>query len=277
MNNMKLFYRKNCIGAIVLISIFLIITILSSSAKAEKPDDIVLNLSFDEPVITEWNVSNITYHNVTMNNTYSSYYKLYPILPVKYLRVLLPQNGTLNSINITYSDNTSLGTGYNVSHGTNKSEQQKNESNYNISNPYPENYFNNSRVDNFRGYAILSFELHPVFYIADSGEIFYYKNMTATITTVENESVNKFFRGLDKDEKAMQQIVDDYSMNYTYDSYPDYPGDTPLVSNEDGSYDFLIITIEKFVDAKPQGVPRTGDWISFQDLMDCEIGGLRPL
>jgi hypothetical protein len=205
MVNRTLILKKSIIG-IMLLSLITIVMVISSSAKGDNPDEIVLNLSFEEPTITEWNISNITYHNVTMNNTYTIGGIGLPLLPMKPLRILLPQNGTFESINITYAGNTSLGNGYNVTLGTNESESQQNESKYNTSKPYPTLLYNNSRIDYFRGYSILSFSLHPVYYIGDTGEIYYYKNMTVIINTIENNSVNSYFRGLEKDEKRMQHV-----------------------------------------------------------------------
>ena len=111
----KIFFKRK-FGAAVLITTFLLLLVVLNfpSAEATGEDEIILDFSFQEPVITEVNMSNTTYHKVTMNETYTLDYNGTPILPVKPLKVLLPQNGTLESINITYEGNTSLGDGYNV-------------------------------------------------------------------------------------------------------------------------------------------------------------------
>jgi PKD repeat protein len=65
----------------------------------------------------------------------------------------------------------------------------------------------------------------------------------------------------------MKELVDDYSMNKTYTSMPDPPGNSSIV-NSDDTYDFVIITNETFVNAKrPPGIRGWG-WKTFQDLAE---------
>ncbi|MDH7507254.1 MAG: hypothetical protein QHH15_05665 [Candidatus Thermoplasmatota archaeon] len=118
MNKEYFFRLKLLIGIIFIITALVSLNINFPSVKGDVEDEIVLNFCFQEPIITEVNISNSTYHNVTMNGTYTVGGLGLPMLPVKSLKVLLPQKGVLESINVTYEDNTSLGFSYTVMLGS---------------------------------------------------------------------------------------------------------------------------------------------------------------
>ena len=262
----NLFWKEFGAGILIILSTLSIVLIQPISAETAPEDEIQLDFSFQEPVITEVNISNTTYHEVTMNETEARSGKGLPTLPFKPLKILLPQKGVLASINVTYEGNTSLGDGYNVFIGNgsvNRSvhfHNMTNVSNFNTSIPYPTKPFRNLGISYFRGYSILLLNLYPVYYIGDTGEIYYYNNMSVTITTNNNGSVNPFFRNLTKDEMMMKQMVDDFSMNYTYTSMPDPLGNSSIINSEE-EYDLVIITREDFIDAPKKG---NRDWYTFK-------------
>jgi len=270
MNKKIFFWKKICLGAIIIISGLAIATVFTISAKG---DSIELNFSFDEPEITEWDISNTTYNNVTMNETDIIGDTGVPMLPVKTLSILLPQKGIVVSINLTYSTNVSLGNSYNVTPGgllTNLSEVNQppyNESLFNSSRSYPTCLFEDFGIGYFRGYAILMCHLYPVHYINDTGEIYYYENMTLNITTNNSGSVSRFFRGLERDEIMMKQLVDDYSMKYTYNSTLPPPTNSTIVKY-DQQWDFVIITRQNLVNKLPSEGIRDETWKTFWDLAD---------
>jgi PKD repeat protein len=250
---MKIYFFKAVV--LIIIGIFSIICVQSASCE-----EIEIDFSFTEPDITEVNISNTTYHKVTMNDTDTIGTPGCPMLPVRFVKVLLPQNGTLESINITYNDNTSLGYGYNVTIspliGFNSSQQnESNQSYFNSSKIYPTELRSRASVYGFRGYSILLFNLYPVHCINDTGEIYYYKNMTVTIITNNTGSPSPLFRNLQSDETDMKQMVDDYSMKSTYTSNLTPPSET---------YDLLIITKENLINKRPWWVPDHWEWNTFQ-------------
>jgi hypothetical protein len=263
----KKLFRKN-FGAIILIIMSILVAVVfgSTSAEASGEDEIVLNFSFQEPEITVVNISNTTHHRVTIQGSPTIGGIGLPLLPIKPLKVLFPQKGMLESINVTYEGNTSLGDGYKVLLGNESSNLsgQQNESNFDTSIPYPTGLFYNGGTHYLRGYSILVFNLYPVHFIGNTGEIYYYKNMTVTITTKGTGSVHPLFRGFERDEILMKQIVNDHSRNYTYDSYPDSPGNSSLVDHSD-SYDFVIITKTSYINASPFP-PVAREWYTLQDL-----------
>jgi PKD repeat protein len=90
--------------------------------------------------------------------------------------------------------------------------------------------------------------------------------MTVTIKTNNTGSVSPLFRGSAKDEILMKQKVDDYSMNYTYISYPDPPVNSSIV-NSANSYDYVIVTTNSFINSSPNPID-SRDWFTFQNLTD---------
>ncbi len=270
MNEKIFFWKKYGIGILIITSITVCAIINNAPVKASNENEIVLNFSFKEPEISEINISNVTYHKVILLDSPTIGSTGLPLLPVKLLKVLLPQKGILKSINITFEGNTSLGEGYNVLLGTNQNfsgeQNVSNESYFDSSIPYPPELISNSGIFDFRGYTILVFNLYPVHYIGDTGKIYYYKNMTVTIRTKVSGNVSPLFRGLEKDENVMKQIVDDYSKNYTYTSIPDPPSNSSIVTTAN-SYDFVIITNSFLVNATPWP-PDVREWYTFQDLAD---------
>lgn len=264
--------KKIIFEAGVLIIVCILAYVFFESVSAE---EIVLEYTFTEPEITEVNISNTTFHNVTMNESVTIGATYCPMLPVKPVRVLLPQNGTLVSINVTYSGNTSLGDEYNVTLGPeffefNSSQQnQSNQSYFNSSKPYPTDLRSSASIYGFRGYTILVFNLYPVHYINDTGDLYYYENMTVTILTNESGNVSPLFRKLASDEAEMIQRVDDYSMNSTYTLGPNPPPDP---------YDMIIITKAKFMNE--DGIPwwrKNKNWLTFQNLSDYKNESEPPI
>jgi hypothetical protein len=269
MKQKNLLWKKLGVGVLAIISILGVITLSPHSVEAESEDEIQLNFTFDEPEITEISISDTTYHFVTMNETQCMGATNVPYLPVKPLKILLPQKGILESINVTYNGNTSVGNNYNVMLGSNQvitnfsHINESNELNFNTSKPFPLELFSSPSIYFFRGYKILVFNLYPVHYINDSGKIYYYQNMTVTIKTNNTGSVSPYIRGLQSDESMMKQKVDDYSMNTTYTSIPDPPANSSIV-DASKNYKYMIITTKSLWNAPP---PDKWDrkWYTFKD------------
>jgi PKD repeat protein len=243
---------KKKFEAAILITAFLISLIFLNSkpAEATSEEETIMVFSFQEPLITEVNISNITYHKVTMNDTQVFDLPGIPLLPVKPLKILLPQNGTIDSINVSYEENISLGTGYKVMLGTeqtdfNSSQQnQSNITNFNTSLPYPTELFSNLDIQFFRGYKVLLLNLYPVHYINNTGEIYYYKNMTVSIKTNDSGSPNPYFRNLSKDKNNIINTLEIENATASYTTLPSSCNSSLVPSNED--YQMVIITRKKF-------------------------------
>ncbi len=259
------------VAVLIIFGILAIAVVIIPSAETANEHEIILDFSFTEPVITEVNVSNTTYHKVVMNESQTFGGFGLPLLPAKTMKILLPQKGVLKSISIDFSGNTSFGEGYNVilwseSENFSEGQNESNETYFNATLPFPEELYDNFGISNFRGYAILLVNLYPVHYIGDTGEIYYYENMTIKIKTEDTGKINPFFRGLSQDEKIMKQKVDDYSMEYTYTTVSTPPGNSSIV-DPSKNFTMVVITREKFVDAKPP-LWYKRNWCTFQNLVN---------
>lgn len=105
MRERNLLWKKFRAGILIIISILLIAVMQPISAETAPEGEILLNFSFQEPVITEVNISNTTYHRVTMEGLPIPNVTGCPLLPVKPVRVLLPQKSILDSIDVFYKKN----------------------------------------------------------------------------------------------------------------------------------------------------------------------------
>lgn len=238
-----------------------------------EPTEILLNFSFPEPVITQVLINDTWYDQVTMEGAPTFGDTGTPLLPVKPLKILLPQKGVMQSINVTYEENISLGYGFNVELGhepiitvVEDPQNESNEPHFDPSVPYPTELSNKIGTHDFRGYSILVFNLYPVHYIADTGEIYYYENMNVTIETKETGFVSPMFRNLDKDELMVLQKVDDYSLIDTYNSSYEFSSNSSIVDPIE-LHDYVIITTETLVNAAPCPPDDLG-WYTFQDFAD---------
>jgi len=261
--------KKKIFGVIVII-LLLMATITScqhtqiETAEEQRQNQIQLDYYFPEPWITQVNVSNIMYDQVIINGTQLFCQYGTPCLPIKTVSVLLPQKGEIQSITIDCKGNISLGQNYNIQLGTNfvtlnRFEKQNQSYYYNNSRRYPTTLYTNCGIHYFRGYSILIFNLHPIYYVSSSGELYYFHWMNVTITTSPTGTVNPFFRNLPEDEQQMKQMVDDYSRSNTYTSYNNNLPPSYLV-DPTKMYKYVIITSNNLKNS--QGT------YTFQDFMN---------
>ena len=83
--------------------------------------------------------------------------------------------------------------------------------------------------------------LHPIQYIPNSGELYYFKDMTISIKTVDKDQVNPLFRNMEKDKIELKKKVDNF---LSIISYADTVKEL-LFSDE---YDLLILTTNELKD-----------------------------
>lgn len=296
MNRKRILKKLN----ILLIAAIMILTtaISSNLGKSEEPEyDMLFKFSFPEPtietIIETINSTDTDYHNVTVidiNNT--DYHNVtvtmgdlpidddigVPQLPVKIVYILLPEGHIMESINVTCEGNVSLGDGFNVAPGT-ELGATGNESiiKFDPTIPYPTEVFTYTDTYSSHGYSIMILVLHPIYYIAETGEIYYYENMIVDVQTVPEGSVSPFFRGVQEDQMMIEgnkQILDDYAIIDTYVSIPDLPSYSSIVDPSE-SYKYVIITDNTLKDAFQNfmnykinsGTPATT--VTVQDIESC--------
>ena len=246
-----------------IISILVVVFLLAASATVlsvgKSADKMVRNpekdsiekalsfsYSFEKPSTKNVVILGETFTRVSLKGC-----KLYgetgkPRLPVKPLRILLPQDTTVDKITVKTSEEIVVNDVDNIELGGEIYTLNENPPTsppdpvYDMSQPYPGTLFYNGGVQYFRGYAILHVNLHPVQYYGDTKTIRYYPEMSIQVTT-KPTSHNPLFRGLERDKKLAMAKVDnpDPVILDTYHT-------VPKRSTTSTSYEWVLITTESF-------------------------------
>lgn len=258
--NRKILKKLNIL---LIVAIMILTTAMSNPGKSEEPEyDMLFRFSFPEPTIETIieTINNTDYHNVTvtMGDLPIDDDIGVPQLPVKIVYILLPERHIMESINVTYEGNTSLGDDFNVALGTELDTiGNESKSKFDSTIPYPTELFTYIDTYSSRGYSILILVLHPVYYIAETGEIYYYENMIVDVQIVPEGPISPFFRGVDQMMIEENEQILDYAMIDTYVSIPNLPSYSSIVDPSE-SYKYVIITSNTLTDA-------------FQDFMNYKI------
>jgi len=251
---------------IVILTLFLIASMTSAfgiKKTSEQTEDLIFEFSFTKPKLEKITVKGEIYDRITIDSLLNSYDLGEPCLPVKPVKILLPQGRDVENIEVYTSDKYSLGTSFNVQVGgkvvpiTMKKHVTRERDS--IPSVVSDSLYSNIGVYIYRGFSILHVNLYPVQYDPNVGEISYYNNMRLVVETKES-SVNRAFRGLSKDYNLVENIVDNPSYVSTYTS-----GKSSITQ----VYDYIIITNSKLKRAK-------GEY-TFQDLMEYKASkGMNP-
>ena len=154
---------------------------------------IVLEFSFSEPIFEKTNIDENIFTAVSINNLSKIHDLGKPILPVKSVRVLLPQGTDIENIEISSSEEIILGFGFNIKAEGYVVPISKiiNEDNKpEISAISFNSLYSYVGVYTFRGFSILHLNLHPIQYDASNGKISYYNSMKLIVET-KNGEINK--------------------------------------------------------------------------------------
>ena len=151
-------------------------------------DDIILDFYFSEPILENIDNDEVTLTSVIVEDLPNTHDLGNPILPVKPVRILLPENTELNNIIVTPSDKITLGSGFNIAAGGYVipiSDMLEDRIKPEISTKNFNSLYSFVGVYSYRGFSILHLNLHPVQYDASNGELSYYKSMKLVIETNE--------------------------------------------------------------------------------------------
>ncbi len=236
LRNLKSSPVKTRIAALVLLS-------LLCAAATASAGQIVVEYSFEPPVVKEITLDGDRYDRVLMNQTPNSGNPGEPALPARGASILIPWGATVTNVEIDLDQPVSIGTGFNIepvtlpfklSEGPSAINAPKpDQAIYNSNLPFPADRFENVNAGFFRGYQILTLKLQPIEYTPTSGELSYYPQMTITVTTDETGQQAPLYRGSYDDETAVLAKVDNNKEINSYEMTP-----SPLADN----YDMLIIT-----------------------------------
>jgi len=229
------------------IACLMIFTALAQSSQTTLNNDIKLTYSFNSPTIETVNIAGTLYDRVNLHDCYPAGSAGEPKLPSKGAFLLLPPESKVSEIDIIPGEKIVLGSGLLVeptsqaipiSQTENIPIPIPNEAIYHSNAAYPGKLFTQVGVHYFRGYQILVLLLHPVQYNPVTGELFYYKSLEVSVKTVTTGVQSALYRGLEQDEKEVQQKVDNPEVSLQYNQECE-PSSIPLEH-----YDLLIITTD---------------------------------
>ena len=174
-----------------------------------------------------------------------------PYLPVKGAYILLPKNTRVDKINVESNKMLFLGSEFNIEPAgkpiplsmAKSAELPKPDMEiYDSNNLFPGELFTEVGTYSFRGYNILVLNLYPVQYVPNTGELYYYQDLTVYVETVKDGRDNTLFRGLEKDELEIMKKIDNGDIIDTY------IGKSSSEISIDENHDLLIITTNSLKD-----------------------------
>ncbi|HHH80276.1 MAG TPA: PKD domain-containing protein, partial [Thermoplasmatales archaeon] len=207
---------------------------------------IIQTYSFTNPTFTPVTLYGETFTRVEMEGCQLYGNANEPRLPVKPLKILLPQGTAVKNIVVEPSGEQEISMGglapIELGVGAYRLDQDPpNEPpvpSYDETSLYPGSLFMNLGVQHFRGYGILILNLQPVQYLGSTHTIRYYQQMTLKVE-LKQASVNPLYRGLPEDQREVLNKVDT-PISSVLESYE--IDETPRFS----SYDYVIITTNDF-------------------------------
>jgi hypothetical protein len=262
-------YKKYfSIGVLILFLIVTTTNVLGINYNTIENNEIVLNFTFSEPTLEKIEINEQIFHRITVKELPNSGDIGKPCIPVKPVKVLLPQGTDINNIEIFTSDETLLGYDYNIERGgrlvpvsmANQKENHQKTTSYQSPPVNVESLYEKIGIYTMRGFSILHVNLFPVQYDVDSGRVSYFNEMKLVVDT-KSAPGNRAFRGIPKDYEVVKGVVDNPSFVETYTN-------VPYKSQNNEVYDYVVITSSKF--------KNSGLEYNFQSLLDSkELKGLK--
>ncbi|HMA82854.1 MAG TPA: CARDB domain-containing protein, partial [Candidatus Thermoplasmatota archaeon] len=266
--------------AAVLIFLMILVSLTTLSVQSEDIEPVqtpssdanhlIFRIPFAEPNLIDYSNSYGTFTKISMPNTYNIGSKsgnpTYPVYPMK---ILLPYQKEILDIDITTSQLSTLENQRanlqdkpivpyqkSVPIGQDAPEFVFNEDVYQSSERFPEITYTDARMDEAKGYSILTLNVFPTKYEPGNNELSYFKDIIIDIELEESTEVNSLFRNNPIDEAWVKNIVTNPEISSTYtfddvsrDTTRDYPGG--LCSSTE-SFDYVIITREFLSDYSGQ-------------------------
>jgi len=207
---------------------------------------IIKTYTFNKPNIVQELIEDAVYDNIIMQNTDLVGYPGQPGLPVYNARLLLPPKTKVDKINIHPGERILLGSGFNIKpigesvpiSMINITKLPKpNTDIYTLNNIFPDKSYTKFNTYSYRGYNIIILGLNPIQYIPSTGELYYFKEISISIQTTENEKTNLLLRNIRNDEINLLSKIDNPSNIIFYKKFNNI-----LTSNK---YELLILTSEE--------------------------------
>jgi hypothetical protein len=238
--------------AVCIVLIATSLPLMHMSAWGVEPKNISLSYSFvfDEPIMHKTSVDASEYTVVHMSGCLAMGKNAgAPMLPVKSVKLLLPARTMVSSVTVGGTtvelegvDAAVFPYQNPVPFGFDPEPFQFNSAVYTSDVLYPLEISENLQIGYCRGYAILDLTLNPMQYLPSEGRLFFYPEITVTISLEETGMMNPFFRNNPDDKAWVQQLVYNPEVVETYTGFLptfEYPGG---LCDPSEHYDYVIIT-----------------------------------
>ncbi len=230
------------------------------------------NYVFEEPTIEKVEIGNNTYDKVLLEDTDSFEKTGEPVLPVKTVKILLPQDAELSGVNVVGEDETEIPGSYFVEPaqeqyplllGIEKNITPPKKSVYSSNEPYIKSIKSKEGTGELAGYKVVYLNIYPVNYVPNQGKLSYYQNIKVQLGYSEPGFLERTrdslfgevddFRDLKEDKERVEKLVDNPQQAEEYKEKP-----MPLferskraitgyvIVNSSSPIDYVIITNEEF-------------------------------
>ena len=241
-------YKK--IGINIAIGFLLLASfnVIGEEFEDETYDNLTIDYFFEKPVINKITINEMSYDQIEMINCVEANDVGEPNTPSYGVNILLPQGTEIAGIKVNAENRFYLGDNFNIdpvlepvilSEIHKKSNIVKNEAIYKSKNVFPDSLYEFVNVYSFRGYDILVMALFPIQYIPQTGELYYFDQMSVSVDLKQIDKVNPYFRSNEQDENQLLTKVDNPIMVKSYVNTLSRPVTLELV-------ELLIITTEEF-------------------------------
>jgi hypothetical protein len=249
--------------SLAICSLLLLTSFAITSVTSIEPEDLITEsesytFTFIEPSFQALTADESEYTNIQLSGCLGISKKAGdPLLPVKFIKLLLPAMKTVSNINVIGTPieidlgSTDLKSSpiipyqnpvhFGASHG----EFIINSKIYSSDNVYPSKIYDDYRIGYCRGYPILDIALKPVQYNPVQGKIYLYPEITIHVEYEDVNEVNQFYRNNQNDKEWVKTLV------YNPKETESYPQNIPIFGYEGGlcdpkdDFDYVIITTEE--------------------------------
>jgi PKD repeat protein len=233
----------------------------AESTEINLKNTISFRYIFKEPSLSTVEIQNEQFTRVHLENLPILARHGEPCLPVKPLRILLPQSTTVKTIHIETSPVRTLITEklkkIEIGRTSRRIDQQPLLtailSLYDKNKLYPGKLYENLGVQYYRGYPILHLNLYPIQYLGNRNTCYYYNQISLTLG-IEQTNINPLYREILKDKIEITRFVDN---PHVINTYPNHN------THNLALYDYVIITTEELKEAI--GVYTLDDLIAYRE------------
>ncbi|HNY10499.1 MAG TPA: C25 family cysteine peptidase [Candidatus Wallbacteria bacterium] len=226
------------------------------SVQAAFAGELVFN--FEKPELIKSKI----YTDVKLGDLPLSYEPEMPILPFRPVQIMLPPGKTASNVEVVSGKLTEIEeshllrpAGFNIPLSFQKFAEERRKRialinggkepvfKYKYSGLYPASPMSNFSIQSGRGYKILVLNVHPVFYQAETGKIYYCSQMTVKYDVIDantNKMLATNVRDIESDRETIKALVEN----------PEMVSEYKPKTIKDKKIDYIIITSKNFIALK---------------------------